>query len=186
MTLVASGATPGQGGYPAGQALSANSQPVVLASDGFPLVVGDALGSLPSHAVAAGVSNGSELLIPREPNVFKSIKGSSGTLEVWKPGTGKKFRLLKFSIIVHGNAAAAAEGEESLIFEDEATEMKVITSLEVPKIAGTVGGALFYTSAVDLGRIGFLSAAANNILHLKIGTNLSSGALRVSAWGTEE
>lgn len=135
------------------------------------------------------VYDGNNIQLARASNVFKSIKGTSGTLSLWTPSSGKKFRLLTYGIEITSNAAdSTTEGELTLNFKDEGTEMKILHNIYIPKTAVTVGGApLYLIPQINLGPLGYLSIAINNILKVELANiALSSGTVRLRASGTEE
>ena len=115
----------------------------------------------------------------RTPTVFKPVQVSAaGNTAVWTPASGKKFRLMGFVISVAASLAAA--GEEVIELLDSATEIAVFSVPLQSTIAQT------NPIIVHLNGDGYLSAAANNVLNVNLGTVLASGHVSVFAYGTEE
>lgn len=132
------------------------------------------------------VWTGSNYDRPRTPGTFKSAL-LAATGNIWTPTSGKKFRLMGYSIEVTGDAARAVAGRVDLTFRDGAGGSVIgpIHSLFVPTLTGTTMGLGFSTGWVDLGN-GYLSSAANNVLELLLSAALTSGAARIVVAGTEE
>jgi len=158
---------------PNGSATSANSGPVVIASD--------------QAAVQQGVQNGATTEPNRHPNIYKSVSGTTGTLTVWTPASGKKFRLLRYAIEVTAAAALSAGAGFAITLQDNATSVGLVHSLWLPTTSVTTNGGVCYSTGwVDLGGIGILSAAANNPFTLLLSATLTAGSVRVRTAGTEE
>lgn len=114
----------------------------------------------------------------RVANIFKSVSATaSGSTAVWTPAAGKKFRLMGYSISVAGTLAVL--GADVLNLLDSAT----VIFRHVVAIGATVSGDS--QIAASLGQ-GYLSAVADQVLNINIGTALLTGAVTVNAWGTEE
>lgn len=142
--------------------------------------------SAPTQAFPQGVSDGAGLWIARAGTVFKSITTTQNSnVPVWTPASGKRFRLLKLWFDVTGNAAVAAAGPVTISLLDGSTQMGIARSVFIPGAAGTAGGNLA-TITADLGPVGILSAAANNVLNVLLGSALTSGVVRVAVQGCEE
>lgn len=96
---------------------------------------------------------------------------TAGSTAVWTPGTGNKFRLLEFVVSLTGDASPTGSNKIELL--DGST---VIWSA--------------YLSAGEKLRIplnaGILSAAANDVLSVNLGTALTAGWLNCSTVGLEE
>ena len=123
----------------------------------------------------------------RTPNVFKTAKATAtGTTAVWTPTTGKKFRLMRFKIIVTANSAQTTGAVVDFDLQDSSTSINLIHSVFIPTTAITTNINDGYDSGwIDLGN-GYLSTAANNVLNLVFSATGFSGAVRVIACGTEE
>jgi hypothetical protein len=122
----------------------------------------------------------------RTPSIFKTVTATAvGNTTVWTPAAGKKFRLMRYRIEITNNASLAAAGIETIQLTDGAGGTVIDAfSAFVNNAAATIMGA--YTSEwMDLGN-GYLSAAANNLLVVNLGTALATGVVRVTAVGTEE
>lgn len=123
----------------------------------------------------------------REPLVFKRAAASTGTVAVWTPASGKRFRLLKYLIEVTMNAAISSAGPVSLTLEDSSTTIFGAHSFYAPGTAVTATPGICYsTGIVDLGKVGIPAAAVNDVLNIVVGQSLTSGSIIVHAWGTEE
>jgi hypothetical protein len=125
-----------------------------------------------------------------EPNVFKSAQANaSGDTALWTPASGKKFRLMRFRIDVPANCTLAARGVQTIKLRDGTTDLNISTDLWLGQTAPveTASSAIpnYSTGWIDLGN-GILSAAANNVLNINLGTALAAGNVRVTACGTEE
>jgi hypothetical protein len=126
----------------------------------------------------------------RTPTTYKYVNvstPSAGNTTVWTPTTGKKFRLMAALIVVTGNANRAAGGQVQLQLTDGAGGTTIIgTTTYVPTTSGTVMGSDFNSGWMVLPGNGYLSAAANNVLVLNTGAAITTGAVAVTAVGTEE
>jgi hypothetical protein len=139
--------------------------------------LGAAVSSIGSDAVSQGraavfagaaafVSNGATWDRLRTPVIFKTVNLNitAGTpLAAWTPAAGKKFRLMGFALSL--SVAAVIK------LEDQGAEI-----LRVANIANGLN------VSPPLGN-GFLSAAANNVLQVDVG---SSGLVSGFVFGTEE
>jgi hypothetical protein len=115
--------------------------------------------------------DGAQFVRQRTPTIYKMIDAvavTAGTgATVWTPASGKKFRLMGWSLSV--SAAAALE------FHDNAVGTVVLQS---PLLA-TAG---LHESRGELGN-GFLSGTADNVLKLDV---TADAAVSGMVWGTEE
>ena len=138
-------------------------------------------------AVTTGSSANSVML--RTPNLFKTVQftssTSSGNNAVWTPTSGKKFRLMGYKITVSDDSSLSSAGIETLQFEDSSSVLGIAEDIYIPSTALKTELSGFNSGAVQLGN-GILSAAANNVLNLNIGTQLAAGVIRCNVWGTEE
>jgi hypothetical protein len=114
----------------------------------------------------------------RVANVFKSaVITAAGSIALWTPTAGKKFRLMGYTLSVAGTLAAGA--------------IEVIQLLDAAAVIARHGA--FVPAAVasdtqigaDWGQ-GYLSTTINNVLNVNLGTAFTAGAVYVTAWGTEE
>lgn len=122
----------------------------------------------------------------RTPNVFKTATATaSGDTAVWTPASGKKFRLLRYSIQITSDAAQAVGGAFDIILRDATTGLAFSFSSFVPGIAGSTFGNTNQTGWTDLGN-GYVSSAANAVLNVNLSAALTSGKVRVVVVGTEE
>lgn len=111
--------------------------------------------------------NGTTFDIAREPKVQTAVAKTAATAEatIWTPASGKKFRLLRMLITV--------SVQSILTFKDNTAGT---TILVIEPAANT-------PLLVDLGRLGILSAAADNVLTV---TRATSCTLNGVLMGTEE
>lgn len=124
---------------------------------------------------------------PRTPTVFKQIStAATGSTVLWTPGSGNKFRILKFKIQVTANAVAAAAGVLVIALEDAATVIPLSHSVFIPAAAGATLAGQYDSGWIDLGQFGYLSSAANNALNVNLSFALTGGVVNVIACGTEE
>jgi len=160
----------------------------------------DRVNSLPSNADAqvaaqsgligvvsrSQVYNGATFDRAREANVFKTAQASvAGSTAVWAPVAGKKFRLLGFTISLTENATVAVAGVVTVSLLDAAGAIAIAYDVYVPTVAlASVGTAFDIT--VDLGKLGYLSALANNVLNADLSVALTTGNFRINVRGTEE
>lgn len=164
------------------------AESVTLAGLDAPAQTLDGAGTPTTYFIKALVQlwTGSEWDRQRTPNVFKTaVATAAGNTAVWTPAAGKKFRLMGYQILVTENASLAVAGLEEITLNDSGTALGMGQSLYVPNAAATVLAGGFNSTAIQLGN-GALSAAANNVLQVNLGTALATGECRVNAWGTEE
>ena len=81
------------------------------------------------------------------------------------------------------NLTAASRSGTTLSFTTNANHNFQVGAIVI--IDGVPSPSGFNSGAVQLGN-GILSAAANNVLNLNIGTQLAAGVIRCNVWGTEE
>lgn len=158
-------------GQPNGQQTAANSGNIGFAYATFPEIF-----------------NGATWDRLRTPAVFKTAKATStGTTAVWTPTSGKKFRLMRFKIMVSANASQTTGGVVDFDLQDSATSINVIHSVFIPSASGTTMAGWYDSGWVDLGN-GYLSTTANNVLNLVFSAAgfPNTAAVRVIAVGTEE
>ena len=185
----------GTAGTPAGGVVTVQGQ-----VGGYPFIVDaqasgvDALGNTidyGSHgnprANAVWAFNGATWDRQRTPRTFKSaVATASGNTAVWTPATGKKFRLMRFMLVLTDEAAQGVAGDITVKFQDATTDIGISLPVYVPAaaIAAPIGEA--WTSGwIDLGN-GIVSAAANNVLNLNLSAALTAGTFGVLVAGTEE
>lgn len=118
----------------------------------------------------------------RTPTTFKTVTtAGGGTVALWAPAAGKRFRLMGavFTII---NASAAAPANGIAKFVDSATDVGLSFDY------GVAGAAVVSNQVIPLALPGngYLSAVADNVLNLNTSAALTAGAIRVAVWGTEE
>lgn len=133
-----------------------------------------------------GIANNA-VYAQRVPDTFKTVAtAANGNTALWTPAAGKKFRLMGYRVDVTGNAAAAAGAVKTIsLFDGAAGATGLVHSVFVPG-AALAAGALYTSGWIDLGKLGYLSTAANNVLNVNLSTALTAGVVRVIACGTEE
>ena len=161
------GYDPSTGNWDRIQTLGNNSDANAVSNTGQLTVLSNELGF-----------NGSTWDRVRVANIFHSaVATAAGATAVWTPTAGKSFRLMGYTISVSGTLAAA--GTQVLQLLDAAAIIKRHNATVQSVITGdTQIGA-------DLGN-GQLSAAANNVLNINLGTAMATGSVAVNVWGTEE
>src|SRR5574340_1320349 len=153
-----------------------NARSVLTDTAGHPLVV------------PGGYTDGAETFAsPRFPNIFKTASvTATGNTALWTPTSGKKFRLLRFLVILTGNATLGAAAVLTVKFQDATTDIGLSFDMYVPTSAGTNAGDAFVSPWVDIGPLGYISTTANNVLNVNLSAALTAGNVRVTAIGTEE
>lgn len=130
--------------------------------------------------------NGSTFDTLRMPAIFKTATATaSGDTALWTPTSGKKFRLMRYTIQMTGDAATAGGADIDIVLRDSTTATAATFSVFVPAVAATTFGNTASSGWVDLGN-GILSATTNNVLNINLSAALTSGKVRVIATGTEE
>jgi hypothetical protein len=130
----------------------------------------------------------------RTPSIFKSVAFTTATsTAVWTP-TSKKFRLMRFKIILTSNCSLSAGAVVSISLNDggtafgggsNTTNNGIAFSVFVPTTAVTSGFGGFETGWIDLGN-GYLSTTSGNALNIAISTALATGSVSIVVCGTEE
>jgi hypothetical protein len=127
--------------------------------------------------------NGASFDRIRIANVFKTVVATeAGATALWTPAAGKSFRLMGYTISVAGTLAAT--GVQTLQLLDGATAIKNHLANVIETTTVSISGGDTQIGA-DLGQ-GELSAAANNVLSINLGSAMATGGVAVNAWGTEE
>lgn len=122
----------------------------------------------------------------RTPTIFKTASATaSGNTAIWTPGTGNKFRLMRFIVDVTDNAATAGGAVITVSLQDAAAAIGLAFDVFVPASGVTTVLGGYSSGWIDLGN-GFLSAAANNALNVNLTATITGGVCRVTCCGTEE
>lgn len=122
----------------------------------------------------------------RNVSVFRTVTATSAAgTNIWVPSSGKKFRLMRYSIQATNDVAISGGGDVDVILKDSATSMAASFSFYAPSTAATTVGSGAASGWIDLGN-GIVSAAADNPLVVGLSATLTSGKVRVIACGTEE
>lgn len=164
ITLPSAGGAGGISAYSQiAQDVNGSAPNVVIAADALTAAQ---LAAFPGLAVALSF-NGATFDRPRTASKFVAVAAGAATAEAtfWTPASGKKFRLLRLVLTV--------SAQSILTFKDN-TGGSTILALEL---------AANTPLSVDLGPLGILSAAANNVLTITRGT---SATLNGFLAGTEE
>jgi hypothetical protein len=133
------------------------------------------------------IFGGAQWTKTRSPSVFKTAQATaSGSSPLWTPTAGKKFRLLRYCIFVTGNAIQTAAGVITIKLLDSAADIAQDHDVYIPSAALNTNGTLYSSGWIDLGNIGILSAAINNVLNINLSAALTGGNVRVISGGTEE
>jgi hypothetical protein len=127
--------------------------------------------------------NGTSLDLIRIPTVFKSVSATAaGNTAVWTPAAGNKFRLMGLAISCAGTLAAT--GVQVIQLRDGATtviQRANANMIQTTTVSISGGDTQIYR---DL-RQGIVSAAANNVLNINLGTVMATGSVTIDVWGTE-
>jgi len=190
--------TPIVGLVPSGQAVAGGA---VLTGASTTVTGGTLIQSQSAYQVTDGLStsglfgaygavalfNGATWDRPRTPKVFttKSSATASGDTAVWTPAAGKKFRVMRFMIAVQGLSTTAAGGTVAITLRDATSAILHTFNINVPAVALTGAALLYESNWIDLGN-GYLSAVANNVLNVNLGTAFTAGGVDVFVAGTEE
>jgi hypothetical protein len=168
-----------------GDNLTSNSNfPSASSPVAFPLLVASQLYGGAFSGTADTVRQGWSKA--RTPTVFKTVQATaSGSTAVWTPGSGNKFRILKFRVQVTANAAMSSGGVLTISLLDSSSSMNLSTDVFVPASAGAAMGG-YDSGWMDLGSFGVLSSTANNALNASLSAALTSGNVRVLVAGVEE
>lgn len=127
--------------------------------------------------------NGTSFDRVRLANVSNTVVATAaGATPVWTPSSGKKFRLLGYTIDVAGTMAAT--GVQTLQLQDDATTFKNHLAEVIETTTVSISNSTTNIGA-DLGQ-GYLSTAADNVLNLVLGTDMATGGVAINVWGTEE
>lgn len=139
-----------------------------------------------SLGVVNQIYNGASFDRLRTPNIFRTATATtSGNTTLWTPTAGKKFRLMRYKVIVTNDAAQSAAGNISIDLRDASTSMNQTFDVFIPATAATTMGGGWQSGWIDLGN-GILSAAADNVLNINLNAALTSGKVRVLVAGTQE
>lgn len=122
----------------------------------------------------------------RTPTTYKqAICSGANNNAVWTPQSGRKFRLMRFSLTIPGHATIAAAGQLIMQFNDgPSAGMPIYYPVYLPSAAANAFGA-WTTGWVDLGN-GILSAAIDRVLNMNLSAAITNGWVHVNVCGTEE
>jgi|SRR5579872_611899 len=123
----------------------------------------------------------------RTANVYKSATAAaSGDNAIWTPSASTlKFRLMGGIITIPNIVNRTGGASTKMTFRDGTTDLNLAFYPLIPTTSvATVAGCT--TIPFTLPGNGILSAAANNVLNLNLAAAISTGAIGVTVWGTEE
>lgn len=132
------------------------------------------------------VYTGSVWTNQRTPTSFKTATiTASGNTAIWTPTTGKKFRLMGYSINAPDDVQAGAAGDVDVTFNDAGVAIGLGFTFWSPDNTSTSNRHMDNSGVVQLGN-GYLSSAANNVLNVNLSAAITQGKIRVTVWGCEE
>ena len=138
----------------------------------------------------AGTANAAKQgsTLARTSTVFNTVQATaSGNTAIWTSGTGNRWRLLAFQIIVTANASIAVGGVVTVRFQDVAANLGIAHDIFIPTVAITTSIASGYDSGwIQIGTFGILAAATATVLNVNLSSALATGNVRVNVAGTEE
>lgn len=131
--------------------------------------------------------NSTQTVRRRIADTLKTVSATaSGNTAIWTPGASKKFRLMRFKVLIPANAAISGGGVVLTVkFQDATTDIGVSVDVFIPTTAVTTAMGAFSSGWIDLDH-GALSAAANNVLNVNLSATLTTGNVRVIVAGMEE
>jgi hypothetical protein len=148
---------------------------------------GSGNGAIPGvvSMVASGAPNQNGVLVAsRAPTTFANAQATSSTsaatnVQLVAGVAAQKIRLLKFKVQVTGLAAAASATDTAIsIIDGASTPTGLVHYVTLPASALTL--AEDYDSGwIDLGPIGYVSAATGNALSFQTSVKLSAGTINV-------
>jgi hypothetical protein len=132
----------------------------------------------------------SSLISSDDPSVSANIFHTGqvvnvGTTGIWTPASGNSFRLLGYIVEVTPNASQMNGGVITVTLEDGSTSMPFAHDIFIPSTALKTY-TCYRSGWIDLGSVGYLSIAANNVLGVKLTAALVTGNVRVLLSGVEE
>ena len=179
----------GTNGTPAGGVVSTQgaSEASTIALENVGTALNTFRGTYLGLDLTGNPSTGASAFYHRTPGKFKSaVATASGNTAVWTPTTGKKFRLMRFMLVLTDEAAQGVAGDITVKFQDATTDIGISLPVYVPAAAiGSPIGEAWTSGWIDLGN-GILSAAANNVLNINLSAALTGGTFGVLTAGTEE
>lgn len=120
-------------------------------------------------------------------NVFKTVSGqvtTTGTLDIWTPATGKKFRLKAIYVDAVVDTILAATGTTGVYLQvfDDSTAIIDVAAFTNTAAAGTAKSRM-----IDL-RQGYVAALADKKLKIGFSASISTGKVNLSVFaiGTEQ
>lgn len=120
-------------------------------------------------------------------DTFKTVNGqvtTNGTLTIWTPASGKKFRVKAVYVDATVDVVLAASGTAGVYLQvfDDTTAILDVAAFTTTAAAGTSKSRM-----IDL-RQGYVSATANNALKIGFSASITTGKvdLSVIAIGTEQ
>jgi hypothetical protein len=119
-------------------------------------------------------SNGERL---RTPTTFKSVStAAAGATALWTPTSGKKFRVMGWTVLIPSTTTTAAGS--TITLQDSAATVFTVA------VIGTTTATIAYNSGAMYN--GYLSVLKDNVLNINCSAALTAGNVLVNVWGTEE
>lgn len=110
--------------------------------------------------------------------------GNTGDFTIWTPTSGKKFRLLRATLMIPDDLIPGARVVVQL--KDGTGGTNIPAAWVLGTEASALQGGGWFAHTFDFSPYGFISAAANNVLSANVsGANLTSQCL-VLAYGVEQ
>jgi hypothetical protein len=174
-------------GVEAGKERAALQDTVMLAGGvviGIVVAVVLQLGQLLLHRPATTASSVER---PRLPTTFRTASTNSvGNKTVWAPAPGRRFRLLRYRMVVTGNAAIGGGGAiVNIGLSDDLLPLPQLHAVFVPGTATPAAAPLYDSGWVELGD-GLRSENVGQNLNLTLSADITSGVVWCSVAGTEE
>lgn len=142
-----------------------------------------------AHAGLLNVASGF-VEIQRTPTTFKAVNlgvAPSGTVTIWTPAAGKRFRVLGFDMTITPDATLAAAGVVSFIIQDSVGAFLYRSQVWLPNAAAPlVGSNNIKIGPWYPGGNGALGSSPGTTVQIVIGTALTAGTVCANVWGCEE
>jgi hypothetical protein len=124
--------------------------------------------------------------LQRSPGTFKTVTATAaGSTALWTPTSGFSFRLMRYIVMLTGDAKQSVAGNITISLLDAAGDIAQDYTVFVPAASLDTMGLIFSSGWIDLGN-GITSASTNNVLNVNLSAALTTGLCRVIACGTEE
>lgn len=122
----------------------------------------------------------------RHPRFFKTVRtAASGNTALWTPTSGTKFNVLRGYIQVSGGATSDTQEIDIELRDGTTNSIGIAASISLPTSITTLQVPAFVIP-FEVGPVGIISAADNNVLNVNLSAALTAGFVRVFVCGTEE